>query len=141
MNNLLKLSSFCLLLWYAVLRWMLLSASNLASQSWLANPFGSILAILTIVYLIVTLLKSHTNFKPFYFMYTILLWLLNFYCLFTMTNIFFKNPSCVNIGYEMLDILIVLFYSSILILYVKLKITSSGSNFPNLTVSKKRTLG
>lgn len=57
MINSIKLFSAFLLVWYGIARWMVLAGTNQESIDWLANSTGNFVALLSIGYLIYTILN------------------------------------------------------------------------------------
>jgi len=105
-----KVTSLFLLCWYSIIRYLLLSVSNPASQEWLANPFSHTLAVLSQVYLVYLILVKEPQRNKFFVTSTIAMFILNGFCLISMTILFIKQPTTINFGYENLDLAILLFY-------------------------------
>jgi hypothetical protein len=118
MSNQLKVFSGFMLAWYGIARWILLDKSNDTSEAWLLNPLGTFVALATIVYLAYFLIfKIPQKFVPFIFfsISTGLLWAINCYFLFLMTTELIKVFSPINFGYFMLDIVILSYYSLMIV--------------------------
>jgi divalent metal cation (Fe/Co/Zn/Cd) transporter len=118
MSNQLRIFSGFMLAWYGIARWILLDKSNDTSQSWLENPLGTFVALISIVYFVYFLIfKTRKNSYPFVFfsIATGLLWVTNCYFLFIMAIEFVKVFSPINFGYLMLDIAILSYYSLMIV--------------------------
>lgn len=97
-----------LLIWYLVIRWIVLANTNQLSMEWLLNPSSLFIAFVSIGYLSITLFSKERNKS--YYMLTFGLFLYNIVCVGLMTYDYLKDPSGVNLFYVLLDILISSYY-------------------------------
>lgn len=97
-----------LLIWYLMVRWIMLANTNQLSIEWLLNPSSLFVAFISIGYLSITLF-SNTRDKSYY-MLTVGLFLYNIVCVGLMTYDYLKDPSIVNLFYVILDIIISSYY-------------------------------
>jgi hypothetical protein len=106
----LKNKAWLMFVWYAILRGILLSLSNTASQEWLANPVGHGMAMLTVIYLLLFIFTNIEKYKIF-FMISIGLTAFNLWCFSAMGVIFINDPSPINFSYVMMDLCILAFFN------------------------------
>ena len=97
-----------LLIWYLVVRWIVLANTNQLSIEWLLNPSSLFVAFISIGYLSITLFSN--NKDKSYYMLTVGLFLYNIVCVGLMTYDYLKEPSIVNLFYVILDIIISSYY-------------------------------
>lgn len=110
MYNHLKIFSAFLLSWYGILRWILLDKSNDTSQAWLINPFGTFVALISIVYLVYFIITKCPQKSYGFIFATFILFLVNLYFLFVMSCDFIQVFNPINFGYLTLDIFILSYY-------------------------------
>lgn len=122
----LKIVSMFLLVWYGVMRWIMLPATNQASVDWLADPFGNLLACISIIYLVYSIIIVNPQNSKIFMYCTFIILMCNIFCLYDMTKIFIFDCSPANFGYEMLDIGILTFYILMMLLCI---ITNRNSIF------------
>ena len=97
-----------LLIWYLVVRWIVLANTNQLSIEWLLNPSSLFVAFISTGYLSITLFSN--NKDKSYYMLTVGLFLYNIVCVGLMTYDYLKEPSIVNLFYVILDIIISSYY-------------------------------
>ena len=97
-----------LLIWYLVVRWIVLANTNQLSIEWLLNPSSLFVAFISIGYLSITLFSNKRDKS--YYMLTVGLFLYNIVCVGLMTYDYLKDPSIVNLFYVLLDIIISSYY-------------------------------
>ncbi len=97
-----------LLIWYLIVRWIMLANTNQLSIQWLLNPSSLFIAFISVGYLSITLFSN--NRDKSYYMLTVGLFLYNIICVGLMTYDYLKDPSIVNLFYVMLDIIISSYY-------------------------------
>jgi hypothetical protein len=97
-----------LLIWYLVVRWIVLANTNQLSIEWLLNPSSLFIAFVSIGYLSITLFNNKKDKS--YYMLTVGLFLYNIICVGLMTYDYLKDPSIVNLFYVLLDIIISSYY-------------------------------
>jgi len=97
-----------LLIWYLVVRWIVLANTNQLSMEWLLNPSSLFVAFVSIGYLSITLFSNKRDKS--YYMLTVGLFLYNIVCVGLMTYDYLKDPSIVNLFYVLLDIIISSYY-------------------------------
>ncbi len=97
-----------LLIWYLVVRWIMLANTNQLSIEWLLNPSSLFVAFVSVGYLSITLFSN--NRDKSYYMLTVGLFLYNIVCVGLMTYDYLKDPSIVNLFYVILDIIISSYY-------------------------------
>jgi hypothetical protein len=97
-----------LLIWYLVIRWIVLANTNQLSIEWLLNPSSLFIAFVSIGYLSITLFNNKKDKS--YYMLTVGLFLYNIICVGLMTYDYLKDPSIVNLFYVLLDIIISSYY-------------------------------
>jgi hypothetical protein len=119
MKNFSKILSIILLIWYAALRWLVLAMSNNTSKIWLINSIGNVVALLSVVYLFLFIFKKNIGYNFLYLLLTIALLMFNTYFLLDMSKIFIDDPNIINLGYELLDIIIIGFYIMVISLYFR----------------------
>lgn len=118
MINSIKLFSAFLLVWYGIARWMVLAGTNQESIDWLANSTGNFVALLSIGYLIYTILnidklKNYMSYVSYIALSTGL-WVMNAKFLADMIAIYLKSKLAADFGFVMLDIAILAYYTLIL---------------------------
>jgi hypothetical protein len=114
-----------LFIWFAMIRWIMLSLSNAEAQKWGADPVGNTMAILITVYLLYVMFANKPQLNNIFFGVTLGLVGYNLWCLYTMTKIFIADFSPINFGYEMLDINILSFF---VIVAIRCKMTIRNTN-------------
>jgi Zn-dependent protease with chaperone function len=97
-----------LLIWYLVVRWIVLANTNQLSIEWLLNPSSLFVAFVSIGYLSITLFSNKRDKS--YYMLTVGLFLYNIVCVGLMTYDYLKDPSIINLFYVLLDIIISSYY-------------------------------
>lgn len=97
-----------LLIWYLVVRWIILANTNQLSIEWLLNPSSLFVAFISIGYLSITLFSNKRDKS--YYMLTVGLFLYNIVCVGLMTYDYLKDPSIINLFYVLLDIIISSYY-------------------------------
>jgi hypothetical protein len=97
-----------LLIWYLVVRWIVLANTNQLSIEWLLNPSSLFVAFISIGYLSITLFNNKRDKS--YYMLTVGLFLYNIVCVGLMTYDYLKDPSIVNLFYVLLDVIISSYY-------------------------------
>ena len=97
-----------LLIWYLVIRWVMLANTNQLSLEWLFNPSSLFIAFVSIGYLSITLFTKERNKS--YYMLTSGLFLYNLICVGLMTYDYLLDSSLINLFYVCLDILITTYY-------------------------------
>lgn len=114
MSNKLKVGAAFLLAWYGFARWIMLGMTNDISVVWLSNPLGNFVALVSIVYLVYTIVKYAPMKSQLYVDTTYALTAINAYFLVTMFFDFMHQITMANFGYVMLDVYILLFYGATL---------------------------
>lgn len=133
MSNKLKVGAAFLLAWYGFARWIMLGMTNDISVAWLSNPLGNFVALVSIVYLVYTVVKYAPMKSELYVDTTYALTAINAYFLVTMFFDFMHQKTMANFGYVMLDVYILLFYSAMLRLCY---LTNKNTNItPHVKVS------
>ena len=133
MSNKLKVGAAFLLAWYGFARWIMLGMTNDISVAWLSNPLGNFVALVSIVYLVYTVVKYAPMISELYVDSTYALTAINAYFLVTMFFDFMHQKTMANFGYVMLDVYILLFYGAMLRLCY---LTNKNTNItPHVKVS------
>ncbi len=133
MSNKLKVGAAFLLAWYGFARWIMLGMTNDISVAWLSNPLGNFVALVSIVYLVYTVVKYAPMKSELYVDTTYALTAINAYFLVTMFFDFMHQKTMANFGYVMLDVYILLFYGAMLRLCY---LTNKNTNItPHVKVS------
>ena len=126
----LKNKAWLIFAWYAILRGILLSLSNPASQKWLANPVGHVMAMITVVYVLLFIFTNIEKCKIF-FIVTLGLTAFNLWCFATMGNLFISDPSPINFSYVMMDLCILTFFN-VMCIFCKHSIYNTNQEFNGL---------
>lgn len=103
-----RIFTIMLLIWYVVVRWIVLANTNQLSIEWLLNPASLFIAFVSIAYLAITLLSKIRDTG--YYALTVGLFLFNAICVGLMSNDYLQDPSHINLFYVLSDVVIVIYY-------------------------------